>query len=103
MLRISLSTLSRFDPLTHPSTGPEAAQESQRTTSGVRAIVLTHHWFNSVGSLVSVVERNSANIVMQDMSLDDAVEKVPADKSELTINSRCSTACEVPTLGLVVG
>jgi hypothetical protein len=65
--------------------------------------VLAHDRLDSLGSLVGVVEGDAADVVVEDVSLDDTVEKVSADKTHLTIDSGSGTADKVPLVVGVVG
>ena len=62
-----------------------------------------HDDLDGIGGLVGVVEGDVADIVVQHMGLDDAVENVAADEAEVTVDSGGSSTGEVPHLGLVVG
>lgn len=65
--------------------------------------MLAHDGLDGLGGLVRVVEGDATNIVVEDMGLDDAVEKVTADEAHLTINGSSSTTDEVPLVVGVVG
>jgi hypothetical protein len=62
--------------------------------------VLAHDRLDGLGSLVGVIEGDVADVVVKNVSLDDAVEKVAADEAHLTINGSSGTADKVP---LVIG
>lgn len=64
--------------------------------------MLSHDWANGICGLVGVVERNGGNVVVQNVSLDDAVEEVAADEAKFTVDGGGSTAGEVPGFGRVV-
>lgn len=83
--------------------GPESLEETSPAGVSFSAVVLTHDALDSVGGLVSVVEGNVANVVVQDVSLDDAVEDVTADEAKVTVNGGGSTASKGPHFRLVVG
>ena len=63
----------------------------------------SHHRFDCFRSLVGVVEGNGADVVVQHVSLDNAVEELTANKAEFTIDGSSCTACERPGVVLVVG
>lgn len=65
--------------------------------------MLAHDGLDGLGSLVSVVEGDAADVVVQNVGLDDAVEEVSADESHLTINGGSGAADKVPFLVSVVG
>lgn len=65
--------------------------------------MLAHDGLNGLGGLVRVVEGDAADVVVEDMSLDDAVEKVAADEAHLTVNGSSGTTDEVPLVVGVVG
>jgi hypothetical protein len=56
--------------------------------------VASHDWFNGLSSFVGVIKWNGANIVVEDVSFNDAVEEGAANKSKFTIN-RCSCSTNV--------
>lgn len=101
-LALTFGTLAGLDPLTPTCTAPQAADETPCATFDISAVVAAHDGFYSLGSLISVVERNGADEVMQDVSLDDAVEKVRANGPEVAINGRGGATGESPGLGGVM-
>lgn len=48
--------------------------------------MLPHHGFDRLGGLVRVVEGDGADVVVEDVRLDDAVEELAADETELAID-----------------
>lgn len=50
-----------------------------------------------------MVEGDGADVVVQDVGLNDAVEEVAADETELAVNGRGGTTSEGPSLAVVVG
>lgn len=58
----------------------------------------THHWLDSFRSLIGMVEGNSANIVVEDVSLDNAVKKGATNEAEFTVD-RCSSSTDVVPAG----
>lgn len=61
-----------------------------------------HDRLDGLAGLVGVVEGNQADVVVQNVSLDDTVEKVTADEAEFTVNSRSGATGEIPGGRLVV-
>ena len=64
--------------------------------STLAAIVTSHDWLDSLSGLIGVVERNRADVVVEHVSLNNAMEKVTANKPEFAINSRSSATNVVP-------
>ena len=56
--------------------------------------MLTHDWLDSLGGLVSVVEGDGADIVVEDVCLDDAVHELATDEAKLAVDG-CSSAASV--------
>ena len=63
----------------------------------------THDWLDSLSSLTSVVEGNSADVVVKDVRLDDVVEEVRTNWPEVAVDGRSGTTGEGPGVGSVVG
>lgn len=95
-LALALSSFRWLDPVAHSHAAPHSLQESNATISGICAIMLAHNFLDGFAGLVRIVEWDSANVVMKNVSLDDAVEKFTADETEFTIDCRCGATCEVP-------
>ena len=62
-----------------------------------------HDGLDRLACLVGVVERDGANVMVQDMSLDDAVEEVAPDEAHLSIDRCSSPASEGPGVWRIVG
>lgn len=62
-----------------------------------------HDRLDGLGGLVSVVEWDAADVVVQNVSFDDAVEEPAADEAELTVDGRSSTLDKGPLLPSVMG
>lgn len=75
---------------------PESLEESKRAGMGLSAVVRAHNLLDGLAGLVGVVEGDSAHVVVKDVSLDDTVEDVAADESELAVNGGSSTASKSP-------
>ena len=91
-----------LNPLAPTGTLPECADEAPRTVLGVGAVVLAHDGLDGLGSLVGLVEGDAADVVVEDVSLNNAVEQVSADEAHLTVNGGCGAANKVPLVGGVV-
>ena len=64
--------------------------------------MLTHDRLDSLRRFVGMVERNGRDEVVQDVSLNDAMEQLSTDEAEFTVDGGCCAACEVPGFRLVV-
>ena len=62
----------------------------------------THDRLDGLGSLIGVVERNGADVVVKNVGLDDTVKKSASDESEFTIDGCCGSTNIVPALARVV-
>lgn len=82
---------------------PEALDEAEGAAAGVGAVVLAHDLLDGLGGLVGVVEGDGADVVVQDVGLDDAVEEGAADEAELAVDGGGGAADVVPALGAIVG
>lgn len=64
--------------------------------------MLAHDLLDPFSSLIGVVERNSADIVVQNMCFNDSMQQLTTDKPELTIDCCRSTSGIVPRVTSVV-
>lgn len=55
-----------------------------------------HNGLDGLRSLVSTVEGNAADVVVQNVSLDNAVEQVATDEAKLAVNGCSGTLDEGP-------
>lgn len=62
--------------------------------------MVAHNGLDGLGSLVGVVEGDGADVVVQHVRLDDAVEELAANKPHLAVDGRRGATDKVP---LVVG
>lgn len=62
-----------------------------------------HDGDDGLRGLVGVVEGDGADVVVQHMRLDNAVQQVAADEAELAVDGRSGAADKVPLLLGVVG
>ena len=91
-----------LDPLAHACAAVKSSDEAKDTTLGIGAVVLAHDGANGVGSFVGIVKGNGAYVVVQDVSLDDAVQEVTADEAHLAVNGGSGATNKVPLVGRVV-
>lgn len=101
-LALALGLSARLNPLTHARRLVQGLDEANRTILDVSTVVLAHNGLNGIGSLVGVVEGDSADVVMKDVGLDDAVEEVASDEAHLAVDSGSGAADEVPLTSGVV-
>jgi hypothetical protein len=64
--------------------------------------VLAHNRLDGLGSLIGVVEWDGRYKVMENVCLNNAVEKGTTDKAKFAIDGSSSPTGEVPGLGVVV-
>ena len=102
-LALALSADAGLDPLAPTGALPHCLQEADGTTLDVGAVVPAHNRLDSLRRLISVVERDCRDVVVEDVGLDDAVEDLAADEAELAVNGCGGTTGEVPGLAGVVG
>lgn len=63
----------------------------------------SHDGLDSLCRLIRVVKGDRADIVVQNVSLDNTVEKPAADEAELAVDCRSGTFDEGPLVARVVG
>lgn len=100
---LALGAIGGLNPLAGAGRGPHGLEEASPASVGLGAVVLAHDGLNGLAGLVGVVEGDVADIVVQHVGLDDAVEDVTTNEAEVTVDGGSSAAGEVPHLGLVVG
>jgi hypothetical protein len=61
--------------------------------------VLAHDLLDGLGGLIGVVERDGADIVVEDVGLDDAVEELSTDEAEFAIDGCSCTTDIIPAFG----
>lgn len=101
-LALTLSALGRLNPLAPTSSLPHGLDETDGAFLDVGAVVTAHDLLDGLGGLGGVVKGNGADVVVENMGLDNAVEEVTADETELAVNSRGSTTDKVPLIRGVV-
>lgn len=93
-LTLALGISRGLNPLAPAGRLPHALDKAERSTLGVGAVVAAHDRLDGLGSLVGVVEGDGADVVVEDVGLDNAVEKLAANEAELTVN-RCGRTSDV--------
>lgn len=89
-----------LDPLAHTGAVIHGPNETSGAVFDVGTVVLAHDGLDGLGSLIGIVKGDAADVVVQDVGLDDAVEEMSADEAHLAINGGSSAADKVP---LIVG
>lgn len=64
--------------------------------------MLAHDWFDGFRGLGGVVEGDGADVVVENVSLDDFVEENSADESHFSVDGCCCSADVVPGFAGVV-
>lgn len=103
MLARALGLRAGLDPLAHAGGLVHGLDEADGAIGDVGAVVAAHDRLDGLGGLVGVVEGDGADIVVQDVSLDNAVQQVAADESELAVDGRSGALDKGPLLAGVVG
>lgn len=93
-LVLASSTFVGRHPLTVPEVGVHALEEAEGTTTAVTTVVTTHDRLDGFCGFCGVIERNGADVVVENVSLNDVVEKVGTDGPEVAVDS-CSSATSV--------
>lgn len=93
MLAGALGLCARLDPLAHTCALVHGLDETNRSVNGIGTVVAAHDRLDGLGGLVCIVERNGANVVVQNVGLDDTVEQVATDEAKLTVDG-CSGALD---------
>jgi hypothetical protein len=64
--------------------------------------VLAHDRLDSLGGLVGIVKGNGADIVVENVGLYDAMEKLAANEAKLAVNGSSSSTDVCPGLAVVM-
>lgn len=64
--------------------------------------MLAHDTLDGFRGLISVVEGNGGDVVVENMGLDDAMEESTSDEAKLAVNSSSSSTSVGPGLCVVV-
>ena len=99
---LALSTFVGLNPLAPSGALVECPDKSDWSTLNVTSVVLAHDRLDSLGGFVGVVEGDGGDVVVQDVSLDDAVEEVTTDETEFAVNGCGGTTSKVPRAASVV-
>jgi hypothetical protein len=102
-LALTSGALGRLDEVADTGGGPEGLEEASPAGVSFGAVVVAHDFLDGVAGLVGVVEGDVADVVVQHVGLNDAVEDVAADEAEVTVDGCSGATSEVPDFGLVVG
>lgn len=82
---------------------PQAFKETERASLDVGAVVAAHDGLDSLGGFIGVVEGDGADIVVKNVGFDDAVQKLAAYETELSIDGCGGATNIVPASSGVVG
>lgn len=99
----ALSLRAGLDPLAHAGALVHGLDEADGAVGDVGAVVAAHDGLDGLGGLVGVVEGDGADVVVQDVRLDDAVQQVAADEAELAVDGCGGALDKGPLLAGVVG
>merc|ERR1712072_12325 len=99
---LALGAFIGLNPLAPSCALVECPDESNWSTLDIASVVLAHDGLDSLGGFVGVVEGDSGDVVVQDVSLDDAVEEVTTDEAEFAVNGCGGATSEVPRATSVV-
>lgn len=64
--------------------------------------MLTHDRLDGFAGLVGIVEWDGADVVVEDVRLDDAVEELAADEAEFAVDGCGGATCKSPSFRSVV-
>ena len=81
---------------------PQGSDEAPEPTFGITAVVAAHDGFDGFTRLICVIEGNGANVMVQDMGFDDAVEEMTPNEAHLSVDCGSRSTCEGPGMGCVV-
>jgi hypothetical protein len=65
--------------------------------------VLAHNRLDGLGGFVRIIEGNGADIVVQNVGLDDSMKQLPTNEAELAVDGCGGAASKIPGVGVVVG
>ena len=91
-----------LNPLAPSDVSPETVNKSNWTIHNVCTIVLAHDGFDSCGGFISVVEGDGADVMMKNVSFDDSVKELSANKPKFAIDSGSGASSVGPGGGSVV-
>lgn len=96
VLGVALGALEGLDPLAPAGRGPHGLEEAEGPAGGVGAVVAAHDGLDGVAGLFGVVEGDGADVVVQDVGLNNVVEEVAADETEVAVDGGGGAAGEGP-------
>lgn len=99
----SLSGLTGLNPLAGSERGPHSSNEAEAAIFCVRAIMMAHDLLDGFSGFISIIKGDGADIVVENVGFDDAVQELAADESKFTIDSSSGSTGEIPCLRLIVG
>ncbi len=88
--------------MAHPRAAPHGLDKTQGTFPRVGAVVTAHDLLDGLTGLVGIVEGNGGDVVVQNMGLDDAVEKLAAHEAKLAVDRGGGATDVVPRFARVV-
>lgn len=65
-------------------------------------IVFAHNFLDSLASLIGMVKGDRADVVVEDVGLNDTVEERTSDETELAVDGGSGATSEVPDLRLIM-
>lgn len=89
--------LIRLNPLADARRSPNALYETQRAAFNVGTIVTAHDGFDGFSGFVGVIEGDRGDVVMEDVRLNNTVQKLSSDESKLAVNGSGGATDVVPT------
>lgn len=102
-LALTLSAFGWFNPLAPTCALVHTLEKAQRAAFDVRAVVTSHDRLDSLCSFICVVKRNCADVMVEHVSLNNAMKDLAANESKFTVNRRSGAANVVPRCTSVVG
>src|SRR2546423_3213886 len=78
--------LVRLNPLACSHRCPHTLQKSKTSSSCITAVVAAHYRLDCFGCLIRMAERDTADIVVEDMGLNDTMPELAANKTKFTVN-----------------
>ena len=94
---------TRLNPLAHAGGLVHGLNEADGAVGDVGTIVAAHDGLDGLGGLVGVIEGDGADVVVQDVRLDDAMQQVAANETEFAVDGRGGALDKSPLLTGVVG
>ena len=92
-----------LNPLAPACAGPHRLDEAEGAILDIRTVVLAHDRLNGLSCLVSVVKGDGADVVVEDVGLDNSMEELSSDKAEFTVDGCSSATSKVPAVRFIMG